>query len=132
MTSRDRSAGSIQYGVLAAGLEIYSQWPYSEVSEAKICKHAGITPAALRHHFGGKLGLFMSVFESLQQGVFTRIAVAVGQHENPWDSVGEGIAALWDECARPAYQTVVLREGPAALGWERWLELDNAHYSELL
>jgi hypothetical protein len=30
-----------------------------------------------------------------------------------------------DSCTQSAYQTVVLIEGPAAIGWERWRELDT-------
>jgi hypothetical protein len=37
-----------------------------------------------------------------------------------------------DACAQPAYQTVVLKEGPAAIGWERWRELDTDYYAHLV
>ena len=37
-----------------------------------------------------------------------------------------------DACTQPAYQTVVLKEGPAAIGWERWRELDTDYYAHLV
>src|ERR1700744_3596400 len=132
MARRDRSVESIRHHILASGREIFSRHPYSEVSDGQICKHAGITRGALQHHFGSKRGLFMSVFEGLQHGVFVRMTGAIGQHQEPWERVRAAIAALLDACAQPAYQTVVLREGPAAIGWERWLELDTAYYGELV
>ena len=132
MTRRDRHAEATRRDILAAGRDIFSQHPYSEVSGLQICNHAGVTRGALQHHFGSKLGLFMAVFEGLQHAVATRIADAICQQQNPWERVRAGIAAFLDSCAEPAYQTVVLKEGPAAIGWERWRELDTAYYAHLV
>jgi prevent-host-death family protein len=86
----------------------------------------------LQHHFGGKLGLFMAVFEGLQHAVSIRITDAISQQQNPWARVRAGIAAFLDGCAEPAYQTVVLKEGPAAIGRERWRELHTDYYAQLV
>jgi hypothetical protein len=56
MTRRDHHAETTRRDVLAAGREISSQHPYSEVSGLEICNHAGVTRGALRDHFGSKLG----------------------------------------------------------------------------
>jgi AcrR family transcriptional regulator len=132
MTRRDRNAEATRRAILAAGREIFSQRPYSEVSGLQICNHAGVTRGALQHHFGSKLGLFMAVFEGLQHGVSLQITEAVHQHHEPWEQVRAGIAAFLDACTQPAYQTVVLKEGPAAIGWERWRELDADYYADLV
>jgi AcrR family transcriptional regulator len=132
MTRRDRNAEATRHDILAAGHEIFSQQPYSEVSGVQICHHAGVTRGALQHHFGSKLGLFMAVFEGLQHDASIRITAAIKGRSNAWDRVRAGIAAFVDACAEPAYQMVVLKEGPAAIGWERWRELDTDYYAHLV
>jgi AcrR family transcriptional regulator len=132
MTRRDRHAEATRRDILAAGREIFSQHPYSEVSGLQICNRAGVTRGALQHHFGSKMGLFMAVFEGLQHAVSIRITDAICQQQYPWERVRAGIAAFLDSCAEPAYQTVVLKEGPAAIGWERWRELDTDYYAHLV
>jgi AcrR family transcriptional regulator len=132
MTRRDHHAETTRRDILAAGREIFSQHPYSEVSGLEICNHAGVTRGALQHHFGSKLGLFMAVFEGLQHAVSTRIADAICQQQTPWERVRAGIAAFLDGCAESAYQTIVLKEGPSAIGWERWRELYADYYAHLV
>jgi AcrR family transcriptional regulator len=132
MTRRDRNAESTRRDILAAGREIFSQHPYSEVSGLQICNHAGVTRGALQHHFGSKLGLFMAVFEGLQHGVSLQITEAISYHQEPWKRARAGIAAFLDACTQTAYQIVVLKEGPAAIGWERWRELDTDYYAHLV
>ena len=36
------------------------------------------------------------------------------------------------DCARPEVRQVVLIDGPAVLGWQRWREIDAAHFGSLL
>jgi AcrR family transcriptional regulator len=132
VTRRDRNAEATRRDILAAGREIFCQRPYSEVSGLQICHQAGVTRGALQHHFGSKLGLFMAVFEGLQHDVSLHITEAINQHQPPWEQVRAGIAAFLDACSQPAYQTVVLKEGPAAIGWERWRELDTDYYAHLV
>ena len=132
MTRRDRNAEATRLDILAAGREVFAQHPYSEVSGLQICNQAGVTRGALQHHFGSKLGLFMAVFEGLQHDVSLQITQAIDEHQEPWEQARAGIAAFLDACAQPAYQTVVLKEGPAAIGWERWRELDADYYAHLV
>lgn len=77
MTGRDSNADATRHDILAAGREIFSQQPYSDVSGLQICNHAGVTRGALQHHFGSKLGLFMAVFEGLQHWSHPRVHRAV-------------------------------------------------------
>ena len=132
MTPRDHNSEATRYGILGAGCEIISRQPYSAVSGLQICNHAGVTRGALHHHFGSKLGLFMAVFEGMQHNVTVRIEEAISQQHEPWQAARAGIAAFLDACAQPAYQNVVLKEGPAAIGWERWRELDSDYYADLV
>ena len=61
-----------------------------------------------------------------------RIADTICQQQTPWERVRAGIAAFLDGCAESTYQTIVLKEGPAAIGWERWRELYTDYYAHLV
>lgn len=74
----------------------------------------------------------MAVFESLQRGLTSRIVEALSQERECVAQVRAGIAAFLDACAEPAYQSVVLTDGPAVLGWERWLKLDTKYYGDVM
>ena len=132
MTRRDRNADATRHDILLAGREVFSRYPYCEVSGLQICELAGVTRGALQHHFGSKLGLFMAVLEGLQHEVSLRITQAIGEYQDSWAQARAGIAAFLDACTDPTYQAVVLKEGPAAIGWERWRELDTDYYAHLV
>jgi hypothetical protein len=48
-----------------------------------------------------------------------RITQALTDYAGPWDQARAGIGAFLDACTHPEYQAVVLKEGPAAIGWQR-------------
>jgi AcrR family transcriptional regulator len=50
--------------ILAAGLELFSQWGYNNCSLASIAKECGISKSTLYHHFKSKEDLLMSILES--------------------------------------------------------------------
>ena len=132
MTRRDHNADATRFDILAAGREMFSQRPYSDVSGMQICDRAGVTDGVLQHHFGSKLGLFMAVLEGLQHSVSLQISEAINQEHECWQRVRAGVGAFLDACTQPAYRTVVLIEGPAAIGWKRWQELNTEYYGDLI
>ncbi|MBV9090614.1 MAG: TetR/AcrR family transcriptional regulator [Mycobacteriaceae bacterium] len=132
VTRRERNAEATRRDILQAGYAVFSEQPYSDVSGLQICTRAGVTRGALQHHFGSKLGLFMAVFEKLQHDVTVCVADAIAAYEDPWEQARAGIAAFLEACTAPAYQAIVLKDGPAAIGWERWRELDTDYFADLV
>lgn len=132
MTRRDHNAEATHRDILAAGGELFATHPYSEVSGQSICTQAGVTRGALQHHFGSKLGLFMAIFERLQDSVLERISEAVAGHVDPWEQARAGIAAFLQACTESAYQAIVLKTGPTAIGWQHWRELDGEYFSDVV
>jgi len=132
ITRRDRDAEATRRDILAAGRQVFARQPYLEVSSDQICDAAGVATGALQHHFGSKLGLFTVVFEGLLHDAVIRVTQAIARYQDPWDQARVGIVAFLDACTDPHYQYVVLKEGPSAIGWQRWRELDNDHFGDLL
>ena len=61
-----------------------------------------------------------------------RITRAAGAHDGVWEGLVAGCLAFLDACTDPEVQRIVLLDGPAVLGWERWREVDAAHGLGLL
>jgi AcrR family transcriptional regulator len=121
-TRRDRNAEATRQVIMQAGRELFATRPYPDVTGQQICARAGVTYGALQHHFGNKLGLFTAVFDRLQSDVVARITDALAAHDDPWEQARAAMVVYLDACTAPEYQTVVLKEAPAALGWQRWRE----------
>ena len=87
-----------------------------------------MTRGALYHHFEDKRDLFRALVEELEgelEGLVLGVAREV--YEKGGD-VGEayaaGFGAFLDACARPEFGRVLFVDGPSALGWEEWHEID--------
>ncbi|MGV9675536.1 TetR/AcrR family transcriptional regulator [Nocardia sp. NPDC003482] len=102
------------------------------LSAEELVRAAGLTRGALYHHFDGKKGLFEAVLDELEQRAAHRIRSAVDALSDPFDRVDAGLEAFLDVCAEPEYRHVVLLQGPIALGWRRWREVDQRHLSGLV
>ncbi len=114
--------------MLGAARELFAAEGYSGVSTEALVRRAGVTRGALYHHFADKRDLFRALVEELEGelGEFV-LGVAREAHEKSGDA-GEafvaGFDAFLDACARPEFGRVLFVDGPSALGWEEWHEID--------
>ncbi len=131
-TRRDRNAEATRQVILQAGRELFATQPYSEITGVQICVRAEVTRGALQHHFGSKLGLFMAIFDGLQGNVASRLADTLADHDDPWEQARAAIVALLDAYTDGEYQAVVLKEAPAAIGWQRWRERYRDNFADVV
>lgn len=129
---RERYAESTRAALLDAGRRFFAERGFSGVSAEELVRVAGLTRGALYHHFAGKQGLFEAVFEDLEAAAATRITAAMARESTPRDQAAEGIRAFLEICSDPDYREIVLLQGPIALGWQRWRELDQRHLGTIL
>ena len=118
--------------LVAAARPLFAGRGFDAVPAEEIVERAGLTRGALYHHFGGKPGLFDAVHETFHREIAGRIEAAAARARGPWDALVAGCRAFLDACADPDVQRVVLLDGPAVLGWERWRAVDAAHGLGLL
>ncbi len=131
-TRRDRNAEATRQVIMQAGRELFATRPYAEITGLQICMRAGVTRGALQHHFGSKLGLFMAIFDGLQVDGVGRVADAFGDHDDPWEQARAVIGVLLDVYTDAEYQAVVLKEAPAAIGWQRWRERYRDNFADVV
>ena len=72
------------------------------------------------------MALFEAVFLELEE--FTAIAARVMSPDvSAWDNLVAGCHAYLDMCLRPDVGRIVLLDGPAVLGPDRWREIEDQY-----
>ncbi len=122
-TQADRSAAT-RSALIAAGRALFTEHGYADVGTDSLAVAAGVTRGALYHQFADKAELFAAVFEAVQVDVSERLVSQLAEiGDDPIEVMVAGADAWLDACAEPEVQRIVMLDGPAVLGWERWREI---------
>jgi AcrR family transcriptional regulator len=115
--------------LLAAARPLFAERGYADVGTEEIVREAGVTRGALYHHFEGKRELFEAVYEQIEVELAERIAAGALQANasSPLEAMRAGAEMFLEASTEPETQRIVLLDGPAVLGWDRWREIAAAH-----
>jgi AcrR family transcriptional regulator len=118
--------------IVRAASDHFGRQGYAETTMDAIAVAAGVAKGALYHHFATKERLFETVFEATTAELAERVAaVAIGAAD-VWDTLAIGTEAYFDACSAGPTAQIILKDGPAVLGWERWREIDAAHFGRTI
>jgi AcrR family transcriptional regulator len=121
---RAESVEATRDALLESARAHFAERGFAATSLDEVVSAARVTKGALYHHFpGGKLALFEAVYTAVDEELAARILAALPPGAGPWEVVEAGLDAFLEACADPVVQRVMFQEGPAALGWERWREV---------
>jgi AcrR family transcriptional regulator len=84
-----------------------------------------VTKGAPYHHFSGKQALFESVFERVEDDATHAIRKAVSGAGDPWEKAVAGVRTFLEIVQQDEYRRIVIQEGPAVLGYERYREQEE-------
>lgn len=129
---RVKYAENTRQALLDTALMLFAERNYAELSAEELVRTAGLTRGALYHHFDGKRGLFEATFEYLESQAAQRIKAAIESASDPMERVDHGVSVFLEICADDTYRHIVLGQGPIALGWRRWREIDQQHLGTVL
>jgi AcrR family transcriptional regulator len=120
----DRSAGT-RAALIAAARPLFAEHGFAGVGTETIVRAAGVTRGALYHQFADKAELFAAVYERLEEELAQRLGeqIAAAGATDPIEVMTLGAAAWLDASTEPEVQQIVLLDGPAVLGWQRWREI---------
>ncbi len=104
---------------------LFTEHGYATTSLDSIVAGAEVTKGALYHHFSGKQALFEAVFERVEQDTAKFIQNALRGHQDPWEKSLAGLRAFLEVVQEPRYRRIVISEGPAVLGYERFREREE-------
>jgi AcrR family transcriptional regulator len=130
---REEQVDATREALLESGQALFAEKGFAATSLDDVAGAARVTKGALYHHFpGGKLALFEAVFEAVDADLEQRITGAIPADAGPWEVVHSGLDAYLEACLDPVIRRIMFQEGPTALGWQRWRELDGCHSRALL
>ena len=105
--------------------ELFTEHGYANTSLDAIVAGARVTKGALYHHFSGKQALFEAVFEQVESDASRMINKALKGKRDPWEKAQAGLRAFLEVVREPRYRRIVIQEGPAVLGYERFREQEE-------
>jgi AcrR family transcriptional regulator len=118
--------------LIRAARTLFARDGYAAVGTEQIVRRAGVTRGALYHQFPAKEDLFLAVYEQVEEELTGSVARLLGAVDSPFAAMQRGVRVFLEACRTPEVQRIVLVDGPAVLGWERWREVADRNGLGLL
>ncbi|ODR27547.1 MULTISPECIES: TetR/AcrR family transcriptional regulator [Mycolicibacterium] len=116
-------AEATRAALIAAGRRLFVEKGYFATGTEEIVAAAGVgTRGALYHHFANKEALFLAVFLAVQEQVDSQ-APRPEDADDALEALRAGLRAYLKSSLTGEVQRILMIEGPAVLGWQRWREL---------
>jgi AcrR family transcriptional regulator len=121
-----------QAAILEVAMRRFGEAGFAAVTIDEIAAAAGVAKGAVYHHFASKEALFEAVFERASAQLALEIRDQSVGAKDVLARLVEGSRLYFEACAKPPYGRILLKEGPAVLGWERWREIDTRYFLAML
>jgi AcrR family transcriptional regulator len=122
---RQQYSASTKRALVEVAEALFTEHGYANTSLDAIVAGARVTKGALYHHFSGKQALFEAVFERVESDASKRINKALKGKPDPWEKARAGLRAFLAVVQEAPYRRIVIQEGPAVLGYERFREQEE-------
>jgi AcrR family transcriptional regulator len=122
VSRRQQFSASTRRTLLEVAQRLFTEQGYASTSLDAIVAGADVTKGALYHHFSGKQALFEAVFTAVEAAGTSTIVASMHEHKDPWTKSTAGLATFIEVVRDPSYRRIVVQEGPAVLGYERFRE----------
>jgi TetR/AcrR family transcriptional regulator len=111
-------AGEAREALLRAAHEVMAEKGYPRVTVREVAERAGVQPALVNYHFGGKQGLLRSVVGRIAEEMHAPIRQAMSRAETPEDAIRELVRGVVRAVMAAPYgprlvvEQVLFAEGP--------------------
>jgi AcrR family transcriptional regulator len=122
---RQQYSASTKRALVEVATAQFSEHGYGGTSLDAIVAGARVTKGALYHHFSGKQGVFEAVFAGVEEDASRKIKSALRGTSDPWDKARAGLREFLEIVQDPVNQRIVIQDGPAILGYERFREQEE-------
>lgn len=127
----ERSEASIE-ALARLARTTFGEQGYARTSLEGIAAAGGMTKGAVYHHFGSKEALFEDVFRREHRATIAHVAAKGRTAKDPVDAILRGFRAYLDAIQDPTARRILLQDGPAVLGWERWRRCEEPGFQQML
>jgi AcrR family transcriptional regulator len=114
--------------ILKAGRRLFGEQGFAATTMDDIAEAARVAKGAVYHHFATKEAVFEAVFDQVSHDLVLEIDRAARTERDVLAAMVAGTQHYFAACAKGPTGQIILRDGPAVLGWERWREIDARHF----
>ena len=127
MDGRVQRGQNTRAQLLAAATDLFAERGYEATSIELVLQRSGVSRGSLYHHFTTKEALFEAVLDGVEARVARSGVQAAARFGDPVEALRAGCLNFLELAIEPVVQRIVLLDAPAALGWQRWREIDERH-----
>ena len=128
MTSQPQRRAATIAAIISAAGELFTASGFAATSIDDIASRAGVAKGAVYHHFKSKEQIFQRVFEQMTGGLAAEVAASAAAGKSMLDRFERGTLKYLTSIAGNRFRQVLLIDGPAVLGWEKWREIDTRYF----
>ena len=118
--------------ILSAARKRFAQKGFAETTIDEIAQTGGVAKGAVYHHFSSKEEIFERVLDQLTLELAEAVPAAAQAATDPLDAMVRGTHKYLSLISEPDTKRIVLVDGPAVLGWDKWREIDQRHFGRLV
>lgn len=122
---REAYTEATRQALVTSARRLFGTVGYGATSLDEIAHQEGLTKGAVYHHFKNKETMFEAVIKQLLEESLAQIVAQTAPLTDPRQQALVAIDRFLDLSIKTEYQQIVLRDGPAVLGWARWKELEK-------
>ena len=128
MATQSERREKTQNAILEAAKGIFGERGFGATTMDDIAAGAGVAKGAVYHHFPTKEALFEAVFDQVSRALVDDLDRVTRAEKDTLAAMAAGTQAYFRASSRGPVGQIILRDGPAVLGWERWREIDARHF----
>jgi AcrR family transcriptional regulator len=128
MATQSERRERTQAAIVKAAKRSFGERGFDATTMDDIATGARVAKGAVYHHFPTKEALFEAVFEQVSRELVGDLDQVSRAEKDQLAAMAAGTQAYFSACAKGATGQIILRDGPAVLGWERWREIDAKHF----
>jgi AcrR family transcriptional regulator len=111
--------------ILTVARSAFGRRGFAATTIDSIAEDCGIAKGAVYHHFASKEALFTAVMEAVQVDVARApIPPSDARLTDPLDQIAAGVLRYLLATSEPEIRRILLIDGPAVVGWQKWREID--------
>ncbi len=128
MTSQSERRAATIAAITRAAQELFTAHGFEATSIDDIAARAGVAKGAVYHHFQSKEQIFSRVFEQMTAALAAQVVAAAAKGAGMLDRFRRATLKYLTSIAGDKFRRVLLTDGPAILGWEKWREIDARYF----
>jgi AcrR family transcriptional regulator len=118
--------------IVAAATTLFGEKGFADTIIDEIAAAAAVAKGAVYNHFPNKEAVFEEVLRLTSAALAADITAKVIQSPDVLAMLARGTEAYFEACAQGPTGRIILKDGPAVLGWARWREIDEEHFGRAI